>query len=88
MMHASFWSKKGAETLSRRCAREREGTSSAERRGRGGVFSPESSPEVVGLCENRSSPARSLVAEGIREGVEMNEEREGLFIGVVVLRIG
>jgi hypothetical protein len=51
---------------------------STEGRNRAGGCSPETSPELVGLCGIRSSLARSLVAEGDRGGVEMNEEGEGL----------
>jgi hypothetical protein len=38
MMHASFWSAKGAETLSRRSARARENSLCREERKRGRVL--------------------------------------------------
>jgi hypothetical protein len=75
MMHASFWSEKGAETLSRRSARER-GNFQCKKRGRGSVFSPELSPEVVGLSEIRGLLACSLVARRSEKGGR-RERRDG-----------
>jgi hypothetical protein len=67
MMQVSFWSKKGAETLSRRSARER-GNFQCKKRGRGSVLSSESSPEVVRLSEIRGHLACSLVARRSEKG--------------------